>query len=236
MPNVKLTLAAVLVLAAVPLAAKTPSAPPAVTKPYHLELEATPAAVFPYLSKFGKIDLHVYNGGVRAETLWLNSFSRNGAPAVTVANPLGRMYVEMPIRDIAPTLTKLAGEGAIERKTTTKLAGTLQGTVKGVTATRYRLSYGPSAYIDYWTTSTVAPNPQLQTIVDQLLRGISPGTAEIARKIPGTPLYVELNFRRFKKVPLLRLKRLTFAKDDEDDALTLGPIYVRASLLEAIWK
>src|SRR4051812_46878622 len=64
---------------------------------YHLELEANPAAAFPYLSKFGtSIELHVYPSGVRAEALWLNSFSKNGAPAVTVANPLGRMYVDIP--------------------------------------------------------------------------------------------------------------------------------------------
>src|SRR5690349_3750285 len=56
---------------------------------YHLELEANPAAPFPYLSKFGTdIEVHVYPSGVRLEALWLNSFSRNGASAVSVANPL----------------------------------------------------------------------------------------------------------------------------------------------------
>ena len=40
-------------------------------------LEASPAAAFPYLGKFGNVELHVYAGGVRAEALWLNSFSRN---------------------------------------------------------------------------------------------------------------------------------------------------------------
>lgn len=231
MVKLSLSLVAVLLLAS-PLAAATPP------RPYHLELEAYPAAVFPYLSKFGKVDLHVYRGGVRAETLWLNSFSRNSASAVTIANPLGRMYVELPIRDIAPTLAKLAGSGRIEQRTKAKLAETMAGTVHGIAATRYRLSYGPAAYIDYWTTTTLPANPQLRTIVDQLLRGISPGTADVARAIPGVPLYVELNFRRFQKVNLLKVKSLTYDADagDEEDALTLGPLYVRASIFESIWK
>ena len=64
--------------------------PALASTPYHLELEANPAAPFPWLGKFGSIELHVYRGGVRAEALWLNGMSRNGAPSVTVANPLGR--------------------------------------------------------------------------------------------------------------------------------------------------
>ena len=50
---------------------------------YHLTLEAHPAAPFPFLSRFGKVTLDVYPGGVRAETFWLNGFSRNGSPAVS---------------------------------------------------------------------------------------------------------------------------------------------------------
>jgi len=72
---------AVLALLALPaLAAPAP-------RPYHLTLEATPAAAFPFLSKFGTVTLHLYSGGVRAETFWLNGFSRNESPNITVENP-----------------------------------------------------------------------------------------------------------------------------------------------------
>ncbi|MFP5247186.1 MAG: hypothetical protein ACLGH0_10870, partial [Thermoanaerobaculia bacterium] len=81
-------------------------------KPYHLELELTPEAAFPYLGKFGTVDLHVYAGGVRGEALWLHGFSRNGAPSVTVANPLARMYVDVATAEIEPILAKLAGDEA----------------------------------------------------------------------------------------------------------------------------
>src|SRR5262249_48854875 len=56
--------------------------------PYHIELQANPGAPFPFLSRFGTVTLHVYNGGVRADTMWLNGFSRNGSNTVTVENPL----------------------------------------------------------------------------------------------------------------------------------------------------
>ena len=49
-------------------------------------------------------------------------------------------------------------------------------------------------------------------------------------------MYIELNFRRFKKVTLLKLKSISFDVDPEDekDELELGPIYMRAPLLDRV--
>jgi len=200
--------------------------PARAAQPYHLELEAQPAAVFPYLRTFGSVDLHVYAGGVRAEAAWTSGFSRNGDAAVTVLNPVSRTHVAMPLRDISSTLLKLAGaSGALERSLAPILGPETRGTVGGIVATRHRLVYGPGGWIDVWTTDAVAENPQYRAIVDELLRGISPGTAKVARTIRGTPIYVELNFRRFPKVQLLKLKKLTYAADDEADALKLPAFY-----------
>lgn len=207
------------------------------SQPYHLELEASPAAVFPYLGKFGNVELHVYAGGVRAEALWLNSFSRNGAADVTVLNPLGRMYVEVPVAEIAPILRKLAGDqGSVERRAAATLAKPVRGRVGTHAATRHRLVYGPAAWIDVWTADALPENAQLRRIVNGLLEGISPNTARVASDIRGTPIYVELNFRRFKKVPLLKVKKLTMSADDEEDALTRGMLYVRAGVLEKLFE
>jgi hypothetical protein len=214
-----------------------PSFAAAPARPYHLELEANPAASFPYLGKFGAVDLHVYPGGVYADGPWLNGFSRNGAPSVTVVNPLGRMYVDMPVAEIAPTLRKLSGsEGSTERGAVPVMGPAMKGKVRELAATRYRLMYGPEAWIDIWTTTAVPVNPQLQALVHEFVRGVSPGSLALAKKIPGTPIYVELNFRRFKKVPILTLKKLSFDSEGEEDALTLGRLYMKAPMLDAIWK
>lgn len=204
---------------------------------YHLELEATPEAVFPYLGRFGNVELHVYAGGVRAEALWLNAFSRNNAKAVTVVNPLARMYVDVNVAEIASILTRLAGAaGAVERNAAPELAKPLAGTVKGIAATRHRLVYGPDAWIDVWTTDVIPENAQMKRIVNQIVSGISPGTGEVAAGISGTPIYVEMNFRRFKKVTLVRMKTLTHTADDEKDALTRGKMYIRAAVLEKLFS
>lgn len=228
-----------LVLVLLTLAASL-AATAAPTPRYHLELEANPAAAFPWLSKFGtSIDVHVYPSGVRAEALWLNSFSKNSAPAVTVANPLGRMYVDVPVAEIAPLLRKLAGaEAGVERIAVPARGPVVKGKVAGIDATRHRLVYGPQAWIDIWTTDAVPENPQLRRISEQLVAGISPGAAKLVRAIPGTPVHVELNFRRFRKVALLKVKQLTFDVDaeDEQDELELGPLYVRAPLLEKLFQ
>lgn len=220
-------------LFALPLLAQ--QAPP---QKYHLELEASPAGVFPYLGKFGYVELHVYAAGVRAEALWIDAFSRNGTNHVTVVNPLARMFMDVPIKEIAPILTRLGGDDArIERGVAApKLGPQLKGTVGDVPATRHRLFYGPAAFIDVWTTNAIPENPHLRLIVNQLLEGISPGTAKVASKLPGTPLHVEINFRRFHKVTLVKLKKLTMNADDEQDALTLGSLYMRASVLEKLFE
>lgn len=208
---------------------------------YHLELEANPAAPFPYLSKFGTdIEVHVYPAGVRLEALWLNSFSKNGAQAVTVANPLGRMYVDVPIAEIAPTLRKLAGSDAGVEKVAVPLRSPVivKGKIAGVDASRYRLVYGREAWIDIWTTTAIPENPQFRRISEQLIAGISPGAAKLAKALPGTPLQIDLNFRRFKNVQLLKVKELTFnvSAADEKDALELGPVYVKAPFLEKLFE
>jgi hypothetical protein len=63
-----------------------------------------------------------------------------------------------------------------------------------------------------------------------LLRGV------LASKIPGTPVYVEINFRRFKKVTLVRLKSLKHSADDEEDALTRGSLYSRQCAREVVQR
>jgi hypothetical protein len=220
-------LATLLLLATLTAQAATP-------QPYHLELEANPAAPFPYLSKLGTVTLHVYPAGIRAESFWLNSYSRNGSSSLRIENPIGRMYADVPLAQLAPTLAKLAG--GIEREAVPVLTTPTAGTVGGIAATRYRLVAGPAAWIDIWTTTVMPPNPQLHALVNEMVKGISPGTAKAAAAISGTPIYVELNFRRFKKLPLLKLKKLTWNADGENDALSTGPIYFKAPQSDAIWK
>jgi hypothetical protein len=207
----------------------------AAQRPYHLELEANPAAPFPFLGKFGTVTLHVYPGGVRADTIWLNGFSRNGTNAVTVVNPYGRMYTHVPVADIGGILQKL---GRVDTATSAvpQRGPELAGKVGNIDAHRYRLIYGPTAWIDVWTTTALPENPQLRAIVMELVRGIAPGTAIAMRSIPGTPLYVELNFRRYRKLPLLRLKNLVLNSSGEDDALSVGHLTFQAPLLDSLWK
>ena len=204
--------------------------------PYHLELVANPAAPFPFLAKFGTVTLHVYPGGVRAETFWLNGFSRNGTSTVTVENPLGRMYTDVPIADLAGILRKMSSleSGAMSARPVAEKP--VPGRVRGIDAQRTRLLYGPQAWIDVWTTDAIPETPQLRAIVQQIVGGISPGTAAALGAIRGTPLYVELNFSHYKKLPLLQMKSFVSNNVGETKALSVGSFYLKAPLLDAIWK
>jgi len=202
---------------------------------YHIELEANPAAPFPFLGKFGSVTLHVYPAGVRADTIWLNGFSRNGTPAVTVENPYGRMYTYIPVTEITNILQKMSKEEALALPPP-PIAPPISGKVHGIAARRYRLIYGPQAWIDIWTTQAVPENPQLRVILDALVRGISPATAESLKSVPGTPIYVELNFRRYHKLPLVRLKSFALNNVGQEKALSVGTLYFKAPLLDSLLK
>jgi hypothetical protein len=202
---------------------------------YHLRLEANPGAPFPFLGKFGTVTIDVYQRGVRVDTFWLSGFSVHQTRTVTVENPLARMYTNVPITSVASMIRKLGAEPQAVGQPPTVLAPA-RGTVRGISATRYRLQYGPEAWIDFWTTDVIPDSPQMHLLRQQILEGISPGTASATNAIPGVPLYVELNFRRFRKLPLLRTKSLVFDSKGEDDALKTGAFYFRAPLLDAIWK
>ncbi|HEU4522676.1 MAG TPA: hypothetical protein VFT12_11780 [Thermoanaerobaculia bacterium] len=197
---------------------------------YHLQLEAQPGAVFPYFAKFGTIDLHVSTAGVRADSVWLDAFSRAGSDDVTVINPLIRMYTDMPIAQVAAIVGKL-GSGTVERQAVATLGPVSKGRVGKLPATRHRLVYG-DAHIDYWTTSAVPENAQLRRIVHELLMAVSPGTAAVARNIRGNPVYVELNFERFRKVPLVRLKGFSQGNDE----LAVGPWFLKVPSVDILWK
>lgn len=220
----------VFILFTAPLPAAVPP------RPFHLELEVNPAAPFPFLSRFGKVTLHVYPAGVRAETLWLNGFSRNGSQTFTIVNPYSRMYSEQPLTQISTNLRKMSTLEPGILRATPVLAPVIAGNVRGIEARRYRLMYGPQAWIDIWTTTAIPETPQLRTLVREFARGISPPTAAVVDSVPGTPLYVEMNFRRYQKLPLLRMKSLSRDNAGEGDALKVGTLYFRAPMLDALWR
>jgi hypothetical protein len=209
--------------------------PAAKPQPFHLTLEANPAAPFPFLSKFGKTTLHVYPAGVRAETLWLNAFSRNGAPALTVENPLGRMYTDVPVAQLPPIVAKLASYKD-DFGVNARLEPPVAGRLENLEAMRTRIVYGPTAWIDVWTTNALPDNPALRSIVTELTRGISPATAALVRNIPGVPLQVVMNFSHHPLVTVLKFRSLTREAGGEADALKVGKLYVKAPLLDALWK
>lgn len=207
------------------------AAPP---KQYHLVLVASPAEAFPFLGRFGTVTLDVYPAGVRGESSWLNGFSRSGTSVLTAENPLGRMYTDVPVVQIRTILRKLSTSG-VENAAPIGITQ-IAGDVKGIPAHRYRMLYGPEAWIDVWTTDTIPENRQFRAVIDEFVRGISPATAAAMGSIRGMPMYVELNFRRYKKVPLMRVKSITWNTEGQDRALTPGKLYVKAPLLDSIWK
>ncbi len=199
----------------------------AAARPFHLVLQATPAAPFPFLSKFGNVTIHVYPHGVLAETLLMRAFSRNGTKTMTVENPMNRTYSDTALSEISTSLHSMSGSLAGLEASAPDAIQVSKGQVKGIEARRFRLIFGTS-FADVWMTSAFGDAPQFRSMIDEFVRGISPPTAAALRSLPGIPIYVELNFRRFKKVPILRLERVAYDDKTEDDALRVSSFMFRA--------
>jgi hypothetical protein len=203
---------------------------------YHLALQSSPASLVPLLSRFGTIDLHVYSGGVRAESMWLDSFSRNGSPTITLLNPVVRMYTEVGVEEFPNVIARMIGVRRSERDAVPQVLPPVMGTVNGVAALRYRLKYDVDDWMDVWTATTVPENAQLRRIVGAFVRHFAPGTAAPLGRIRGTPIYVEWNTNEHPKFPLLRMRSVEFNAAGESKALRVGSWYFKAPLIDEIFR
>jgi len=167
--------------------------------------------------------------------MWLNGFSRDGA-TVTVENPYARMYTEVPVAQFAGMLEHMAHVEVNEGAAPPAVAPPVAGRVGGMNADRHRLLFGPEAWIDIWTSRSVPENEQLKMLVDGFVRGVAPQTANVLRSIRGTPIYVEMNFEHYKKMPLVWIKSFVANNDGEREALRVGRFYFKVPLLDALFK
>ena len=201
-------------------------------RPYHLELDANLGAVFPTFGRFGNIRIHVYPAGVRADSSLLNAFSRNGDRDLTLLKPMVRMYTDVALTE----MTAMIAAGTDEFEEVPRIVGPATGKAGSLVASRYRLQYNKTEWIDVWTARDVPPNAQFRAVIDAAIRGLSARSADVVRKIPGTPVYIELNFRGYQKVALLKPRRLTWNNAGERAALNLGSYYFKVPSLDAIWR
>ena len=141
----------------------------------------------------------------------------------------------VPVSDLVAMVEKMAA-GHVNEASPPPVSAPVPGKVAGFAAKRYRITYGPEAWIDVWTTDRVPENAQLRAIVNSFVTAVAPMTAKSLHLIQGMPLYVELNFEHYKKLPLVVPKSLVLNNSGQEKALSVGSFYLHASVLDAIWK
>lgn len=231
-------LAAALLASTSPLRAGNAPSPQSRPAPgYRLDLKVSPTAPFPFLKRFGDIDVSVFPKGVRAESSVVDAISRTGSSSVTVTHPVARLYADVPVQDVRGVLVRLGGgkgelfpglqEFPIE-------PNAVAGKVRGVNATRYRIVLGKNSWIDVWTTTTIPKNRQFDLLANQLVSAFSKSAAKTMSRIPGVPVFVEVNTSRFKKLVVLRMTQIQRSAQGESEALTVGSFYARAPLVQKL--
>jgi hypothetical protein len=215
-----LALVVTALLCAAPLAAAAP-------RPYDLELLIQPP--FRFLSRLGSMTVHVFPAGVSAENLLLSGFSRNGEKFVTVRAPLTRMYAEVALVDIGRILH--AGRGQDEGKPQDGAfplsPQRVSKNIAGLPAQRYHYVLGPAAWVDVWTTTALPMNPQFAAILNNAIDAFVPTFGSTVRKLPGTPVRVEINSQKFPHFVLLDAKSFQWNDQQAKEDLQLGSFYMR---------
>jgi hypothetical protein len=204
---------------------------------YHMRLLINPAAPFPVLSKLGEVELDVYPGGVRGSALLIRGLTLSGTDVVRVELPLNRIATEVKISDVKPILARLAGTNPDAVAAPLQLSPTVsKGTVKGIPATRYTIILnGPANTMHVWTTDRIPRNAQLLRVQEQFLSAIAQSAVTTIRRLPGTPVYIELNTVNHKKLALMKLESFqTGASPEEKEALTPGRLFVDVPVSELI--
>ncbi len=207
---------------------------------YKLELEINALEALPFLKKFGKMNVVVYPGGVRARSILVDGFSTTGTDTITVENGVTRLYHVIPVSEFESLVRTAAGGGitlpADLEKTIhfEKLVRT--GTVAGIPAVRHRAILGPDSWIDVWTTTRVPKNPQFTRLSQHFLKAVVPSVARLVDKLPGTPVYVELETERFHKLALLKATSLATSSVGETDDLKVAKYYVKAPKLADLFE
>ena len=205
---------------------------------YRLDLEVYATAPFPFLKRFGSVDVSVFPEGVGAEMLLIRGFSRNNTSTVTIMNPIARLYAEIPIAQMRSILLKLGGQDSELMPGLAEFPidkNVIAGTVKGIPARRYRVILGES-WIDVWTSTQIPRNPQLIRLLSEVLGTVSRSSSILIERIPGTPLYVEMNTKRFKKLVLVRPASFQQSDSGAADALSVGRFYVKAPFSDILFK
>lgn len=204
---------------------------------YALHLEARPSAPFPFLDKLGRVQIAVYPEGVRADSRWLGGFVRAGDDTVRIENPALRLYTDSSLDTLRRFFVSLSPEkesmalGELEVRKTGRT-----GTIKKLPASCYRIILGETAWIDVWTTQAVRSSRPYQILQSQLLAAVSPDLEKAARRIPGTPLHVVLNTRRFPDTVLLTTREVYFSSAGNEDALQTGRFFLKAPSLDRLVK
>lgn len=203
---------------------------------YRLDLEIHPMAPFPFLGRFGKVDVSVFPDGISGDALWLRGYCKNGESTMRVANKISRMYADIPISSLRSMLLTMSrsDEEIMPALPEFPISPTVAGgRVSGIPAKRYRVILGES-WIDVWTTTAIPRHPQLDLILSTAISAVSKSAAGLLQRIPGTVVYVEMNTQRFKRVPIVRARKLVMSSEGEAEALELGRFYLKAPFADLL--
>lgn len=188
---------------------------------FHLQLQSNAAESFPLMKRFGAITIDIYPRGFRAKSVWLRGFAINGQNAITIENPISRTYAKQPMSSIGDMVRFIGGKpvqaaAPVDVQITT-------GNVGKLPSRRYRLIYAKNEYVDVWTTNALGGAPAFRAAVDEVVRAIAPGSAAVLRRIPGTPVYVELNMGEHRKFAIVRTAGVFRSAAGEAEALRVSP-------------
>ena len=188
---------------------------------FHVQMDSNAASSFPLMSRFGAVTVDLYPRGFRVTTVWLRAFAINGdGNQITIENPVSRTYTKRPMSAIGDIVRIVGGKPL--REGAPRSVEIITGNVGRLPARRYRLIYGSNDFIDIWTTASLGSNPAFRSFAEEIVKAVAPDAVPVLRKIPDTPVYVEVNVGDYRKLAMLRPRSVVFSSAGEAKALRVS--------------
>lgn len=210
----------------------------AASKDYRLVLWIQPVGDDALTQKLGKATLTVYPQGVKADSLWLDGFTRQGSSQLTLLKPIARLYAQVELSDFSDIIRRMAGsrDGLVGNIGTLRVGNPVNGKINKRAAKRFRISIDQQQWVDVWTAADLPENKQLKKLTSEVLEAVSDQLPPVLDKIEGTPILVRLHTDEYRDVDVLGFRSIRSSSRGHADDLQVGRFFLRATFAEKLWE
>jgi hypothetical protein len=175
----------------------------------------------------GKIELTVFPEGIRGDSLLFAGYARSGDDDLIIMNRVARIYSSLAIESVTRFLGRRLQPGEqVPAGNYSLSASGEERMIAGLPSLHYRVHLGPESHLDIWITEALEESEVFRRLTDQVIGALAAPIAPMLSALPGMPVEVVLQTRRFPHLELLSLQRVSYDSSRSGKLLKVGRFYL----------